>query len=99
METTSTPGRVHISSATAQLIMQQAPHMRGQITARPGVLNVKGKGRMKTYWLNETGTVVRSTSWEQEKPLPLPIRARSHSSHELSRELTLSREFTLSREV
>ena len=67
--------------------MQQAPGMRSQIMARPGLVNVKGKGRMKTYWLNEEPGVLRSTSWEEESiSVALPaMRARSHSSQELSR--------------
>ena len=67
MESTSQPGSVHISSATARLLMMEAPLLRAQVQRRPGYLNVKGKGPMQTWWLrHEPGVVVRSSSWSPE---------------------------------
>ena len=81
METTSLPGRVHISAATAGEIMRHSKSLAKQIQRRPGVLTVKGKGQLVTYWLNERQPVKRSPSWEDEllRPKVTVSRTRSHS--------------------
>jgi len=48
MESHSMPGKIHCSFGTAQLLMQQAPDI--PLTFR-GIIRVKGKGKMKTYWV------------------------------------------------
>ncbi len=50
MEANSMPGKVHCSYASGQLLQTQAPEI--PITLR-GIIKVKGKGKMKTYWVGE----------------------------------------------
>mmetsp|Transcript_47159 Transcript_47159/g.87957 ORF Transcript_47159/g.87957 Transcript_47159/m.87957 type:complete len:262 (+) Transcript_47159:443-1228(+) len=49
MESNSEKNRIHMSDAAATLLMEQAPS--AQLTSR-GVIPIKGKGDMKTYWLD-----------------------------------------------
>ncbi|CAB9506309.1 activated protein kinase catalytic subunit alpha-1 [Seminavis robusta] len=49
MESNSEPGRINCSSATAKLLQVQKPGV--SVTSR-GMINVKGKGMMHTYWVN-----------------------------------------------
>lgn len=51
MESNSVVGRVHCTSASAQLLMTQAPDL--PVTLR-GKIKVKGKGRMVTYWVGNS---------------------------------------------
>jgi len=48
MESSSKKNGIHLSEAAAVYLVQQAPS--AQITCR-GILPIKGKGDMKTYWL------------------------------------------------
>ncbi|XP_076284073.1 soluble guanylate cyclase 89Db-like isoform X2 [Lasioglossum baleicum] len=64
MQTTSTPGKVHISADTKALL----PEDRYCIDSR-GVVSVKGKGNMETYWLCEIAeTNVQQTAEEATQP-------------------------------
>ncbi|XP_055347021.1 atrial natriuretic peptide receptor 1-like [Paramacrobiotus metropolitanus] len=47
METTGEPGKIHASSNTAKLI----PLGQGIIKIPRGIIDVKGKGQMQTYWI------------------------------------------------
>lgn len=51
MESTSKPGKIQCSHNTAYLIGIQDP---GILIKKRGVINVKGKGFMKTYWIERT---------------------------------------------
>ena len=55
MESTSTAGRIHISQSTFQSILDKDKFI---ITQRLPALNVKGKGIMETYWLQDYATPV-----------------------------------------
>ncbi|KAJ3100282.1 Guanylate cyclase soluble subunit beta-2 [Phlyctochytrium planicorne] len=46
MESTSKPGMIHISESTYELIKGKNLNI-----SEPEVMNIKGKGTMKTYWL------------------------------------------------
>jgi class 3 adenylate cyclase len=48
MESTSEPGRIHISEALAKELNEALNE--AHIVPR-GTVDVKGKGRMQTYWL------------------------------------------------
>ena len=50
MESTSEPMRIHCSSAIAKLLRQSSSNDALHLDHR-GVINVKGKGQMETYWL------------------------------------------------
>lgn len=50
MESNSIVGRIHCSQEAADLVMQQAPEI--PVTMR-GKINVKGKGKMTTYWVGD----------------------------------------------
>ncbi|MBK7577763.1 MAG: tetratricopeptide repeat protein [Ignavibacteria bacterium] len=65
MESTSEPGRIHISEALANALVEHknsppsplshASLERGSYTVIPrGAIDVKGKGTMQTYWLEQT---------------------------------------------
>ncbi|XP_018377678.1 PREDICTED: soluble guanylate cyclase 89Da-like [Trachymyrmex cornetzi] len=49
MQTSSLPGKVHISSSTKALLPKGRYH-----TESRGVVKIKGKGNMETYWLEST---------------------------------------------
>jgi len=51
MESNSEKNRIHCSQASAKLLKTQCPELG--LTYR-GVIKVKGKGKMRTYWINET---------------------------------------------
>mmetsp|Transcript_1873 Transcript_1873/g.5293 ORF Transcript_1873/g.5293 Transcript_1873/m.5293 type:complete len:232 (+) Transcript_1873:258-953(+) len=48
MQSNAMPGKVHCSFASAQLLQQQAPDIPVELR---GMIKVKGKGKMKTYWV------------------------------------------------
>lgn len=50
MESHSLPGMIHCSLASAQLLETQAPHIPLKVR---GMIRVKGKGKMRTYWAGE----------------------------------------------
>lgn len=52
MESTSEPGRIHMSEKAAMLLLEQDPTMRPYVFHRDQALIVKGKGKMSTYWLS-----------------------------------------------
>jgi hypothetical protein len=52
METTGLPNRIHISQATADLILQAGK--QDWLTAREDLVDAKGKGKMQTYWVEPT---------------------------------------------
>jgi hypothetical protein len=50
MESNSKVNRIHCSRPAADILRKQAPEL--SIQSR-GIIEVKGKGKMKTYWVNE----------------------------------------------
>ena len=48
MESNSLPMRIHCSDRSAELLRSQAPEIK--LESR-GVINVKGKGDMETFWV------------------------------------------------
>jgi len=50
MESNSLVNRIHCSENSARLLQQQDPEMK---LASRGIIAVKGKGEMNTYWVNE----------------------------------------------
>lgn len=52
MESSSQPGRIHCSKASAKLLEEQCPSM--PLTSR-GKIHIKGKGDMHTFWVNKSG--------------------------------------------
>jgi class 3 adenylate cyclase len=50
MESTSEPGRIHCSERAAKLLQKQAPEIPVKLR---GTIDIKGKGEMVTYWVNE----------------------------------------------
>jgi len=50
MESNSLPGRIQCSDESAALLKLQAPEMP---ILKRGTIRVKGKGEMRTYWVNE----------------------------------------------
>lgn len=54
MESNSAPNRIHCSGASAELLKVQHPNLR--LNPR-GTIEVKGKGDMETFWVNEDAAV------------------------------------------
>ena len=50
MESNSLVNRIHCSEDSAEILKQQHPEIK---LASRGVIDVKGKGKMNTYWVNE----------------------------------------------
>jgi class 3 adenylate cyclase len=50
MESNSEPGRIHCSERSAKLLQKQAPQIPVKLR---GNIDIKGKGEMVTYWVNE----------------------------------------------
>eukprot|EP00529_Nitzschia_sp_RCC80_P008017 CAMPEP_0113500784 /NCGR_PEP_ID=MMETSP0014_2-20120614/32547_1 /TAXON_ID=2857 /ORGANISM="Nitzschia sp." /LENGTH=1271 /DNA_ID=CAMNT_0000395211 /DNA_START=158 /DNA_END=3973 /DNA_ORIENTATION=+ /assembly_acc=CAM_ASM_000159 len=53
MESNSKENRIHCSAASYELLKKQCPGLPVKCRGR---IPVKGKGKMKTYWVNEGGT-------------------------------------------
>ncbi|KAK6628489.1 Soluble guanylate cyclase 88E [Polyplax serrata] len=47
MQTTSAPGKIHISNTTFKLLNPNLYQMESR-----GMIHIKGKGEMETYWLS-----------------------------------------------
>lgn len=58
MESNSEAGRIHCSNKAAKLLHRQCPKF--PIVCR-GTISVKGKGDMKTYWINEHPHIRRAS--------------------------------------
>ena len=54
MESNSAPNRIHCSGTSAELLKEQHPNLR--LNPR-GTIEVKGKGEMETFWVNEDAAV------------------------------------------
>jgi len=62
MESNSLPGRIHCSSEVATLIAKQAPELPLE---KRGSIEVKGKGRMDTFWVHEGDSIMtRAASYD-----------------------------------
>ena len=57
METTSEPGRIQCSLDSANLILFQDPSIK---LKKRGVINIKGKGFMQTYWIEKVAVMPKS---------------------------------------
>jgi len=57
MESASEKNRIHCSKAAVNLLRQQCPDLA--LKCR-GKIDIKGKGKMETYWVNEGGVIRRS---------------------------------------
>ncbi|BFZ23637.1 hypothetical protein BsWGS_26676 [Bradybaena similaris] len=66
MESHGLPNRIHISVSTNNLLMK----LRGFTTERRGLVEVKGKGQMETFWLLNTERPLRSLTQANAKNLP-----------------------------
>jgi len=55
MESNSIKNHIHCSSWAAHLLREQAPEVR---LIRRGVITVKGKGEMETYWVGKAPTML-----------------------------------------
>merc|ERR1712194_900698 len=61
MESTSKANSIHCSERAAKLVKKQHPEVR---IKKRGWIPIKGKGEMKTYWINEGNTNRRQESNE-----------------------------------
>lgn len=55
LETTSSPGRIHISESMAEALLQSSASSEFSVTLR-GDTVLKGKGVVQTYWLESAGS-------------------------------------------
>ena len=78
MESSSEVGRVHLSKAAAELVQEQTNEL---VLESRGRINIKGKGKMHTYWLLgeggdepvskslvATGSIRSRVNFEQDAP-------------------------------
>lgn len=72
MESSGEGNRIHISEVTAKLI-EQAGH-GAWITARDEMVQLKGKGMMKTFWLNPGKKDMLNTNHQMIAP-PSPLKS------------------------
>jgi len=77
MESNSRANHIHCSSAAADLLMQQCPAI--SLKSR-GLINIKGKGDMETFWVNEEVGVQNSRSVHIQNRL---ARLKAHTYHTL----------------
>jgi len=77
MESNSVPGRIHCSYATAQLLKQQAPSIALE---RRGIVDIKGKGKMRTFWVGEGHRRSTSTTESMTEVLKSTRRRTDESS-------------------
>lgn len=71
MESSSLPGYIHCSADMARAICQQAPPLADSVMMR-GVVQVKGKGPMTTFWLLRPGQTMAVIGSEDSPRLPTP---------------------------
>lgn len=50
MESSSIAGYIHCSAPTAEALVRQCPELAPRVRSR-GLLNIKGKGEMETFWI------------------------------------------------
>lgn len=87
MESNSLPGKIQCSLLAAEILMAQAPEIP---LASRGYINVKGKGAMQTYFVNEVGGCLvppetpKSSTLELEKPREIVPKKRSRSRRALT---------------
>lgn len=65
MQTTSLPGRVHISSDAKALLSLDRYHVESR-----GLVWVKGKGNMETYWLSDKVEATQVKLMEEQAVRP-----------------------------
>lgn len=53
LETTSLKNRIQLSDIAAGNLEKQSPALATQLEER-GEVEIKGKGKMRTFWLNDT---------------------------------------------
>lgn len=64
MESNGQPGRIHVSSSTAELLTSQGKQK--WLIPREDLVHAKGKGQMQTYWVNfdKVASAVTSQSFQ-----------------------------------
>ena len=68
MESNSKPGRIHCSEDTYRLLATNDPHFS---VAERGLISVKGKGEMRTFWVNPKKSEKECEVQEQPREQPL----------------------------
>jgi serine/threonine protein kinase len=77
MESNSLPGRVHCSAVTADLLKQQAADIRLELR---GMVEIKGKGKMKTFWVGPENLALLPASSFPAHGMP-PLSERDDEDH------------------
>mmetsp|Transcript_45961 Transcript_45961/g.111330 ORF Transcript_45961/g.111330 Transcript_45961/m.111330 type:complete len:1269 (+) Transcript_45961:97-3903(+) len=86
MESNSKPNRIHCSAAAAEILSKQAPEL--PLRSR-GMIPIKGKGEIHTYWVNEEGSksgvfekddIEKMLGWAVPKPKRRSSRSRKRPS-------------------
>lgn len=89
MESTSIPGRIQMSAVAAALLRAQSLELSKSLEPR-GELDIKGKGRMLTFFLKVGGRSVCPAPWPCMEDRPAPFlggrrRSRAWSTKPLAR--------------
>eukprot|EP00548_Thalassiothrix_antarctica_P008225 CAMPEP_0194153784 /NCGR_PEP_ID=MMETSP0152-20130528/57832_1 /TAXON_ID=1049557 /ORGANISM="Thalassiothrix antarctica, Strain L6-D1" /LENGTH=744 /DNA_ID=CAMNT_0038859347 /DNA_START=223 /DNA_END=2457 /DNA_ORIENTATION=+ len=67
IESTGTPGKIQISQETANLLKEA--NKGHWLTPRPGIVSVKGKGDMMTYWMQPIDPVIDEMNVNCQEPI------------------------------
>lgn len=68
MESSGEPGKIQMTRETAALVVRDAD-MRHRVVHRPGLVDIKGQGKMKTCWLLTDEGLRKRKSEEQFQEL------------------------------
>ena len=89
MESNSKVDRIHCPRAAAKLVQQQCPEL--PLKSR-GKVNIKGKGVMLTYWVNEGGMAKRHSSLTRDASDAAEMLRNSLGNAGSSKDLFTSKE-------
>lgn len=71
MESSGASNQIHISQATADLILSECDEL--SVKPREQLLEIKGKGKMQTYWLISENNPEPKEETEESQELDIPL--------------------------
>ena len=88
MESNGVPGRIQCSQTTADCLL--AEKKIGWLKPREDLVKAKGKGEMRTYWIEPSKSRTNRTSQSESLTLSQHSSPHSHNFHNTSQEITRS---------
>ena len=80
MESNGQPGRIHVSPSTAEHMIQQGKAR--WLIPREDTIVAKGKGTMRTYWINCETSLSTPTEMVAEQPASAAAAAALEDDHQ-----------------